>query len=463
MEQKTMMIAAIAVVAVVIVAGAAAIVINDNNDDNTPEYISSVLQIRGNADENYKIDSADLAIVQDVLDGNKSLKDYPLADVNNDKKVDQTDLDLLQDIIERKVGTTIHVLSFDIDGNQIDVPVKYPLNNIVPVGTNIIEPLIYIGAGSHIAGYFYSSYKVAEKPMTDHATNLKGPSRGINDASWSKFQDLDVELTTSTGTGIGALVLDYSVKNIDHSYIEDLNAKNIPLLIFSSADAIADIAAATTMSFLLGTETEQIGQTYAVESYKIVDAINAKVSAIPDDQRSNFISLTMNKYICQNDSTFNTTPATAGGIPYYKINAEFAEKYKGNSSTAMESVEALSNYKDVQHLINIKTIDFGIEDKNKSIKDTWDSKSKKGEQYLDYFKDLSNYHSLVYVNNILPGAVKLAYMAHVLYAEEFTLDWANSVFNTFVGHGFGALEGQSLDTVITLITYDDYEKALTTA
>lgn len=382
------------------------------------------------------------------------MSDYPLADVNNDGKVDQTDIDLLKDLLDRKTGSTAYVICYDIDGSQIDVQVSYPLNNIVPLGTNIIEPLIYIGAGTHIAGYFYSSYTVAEKPMTDHAKDLKGPSRGINDASWKNFIALDEEV------GIGALVLDYSVKNIDASYVEDLKEAKIPLLIFPSADATSEVSAAATMSFLLGKDTEEIGKEYSIASCKVINEVRSKVSSLSDDQKANFICLTMNIYICENDSTFNTTAVTAGGLPYYKVNSEFAKKYAGDSSQKMASTEALSNYEDIQHMISNKTIDLGISDLKTQIINTWDASSSKGVHYIDYFKDLKNYESLVYVNNILPGAVKLAYMAHILYPEDFTRDWANSVFNTFVEGKFGALDGQSLDTVITLITYADYMNAL---
>ena len=464
MNQKTMMIAAIAVVAVVIVAGAAVVMMNNDKDENssgdTSNRLTPILQIRGNANGDYKIDSSDLNIVKDVIDGKKTLKDYPLADANNDGKVDQTDVDLLNDILDRKNETVMHVLSYDISGNQIDVSVKYPLNNIVPLGTNIIEPLIYVGASNYMAGYFYSSYTNAEKPMTDHATDLKGPSRGINDASWKNFNDLDAKLKADSGSGIGALVLDYSVKNIDSTYMSDLEAAKIPLLIFPSADAVSEVAAATTVSFLLGSETEEIGKKYAIDSYTVIDQIEAKVSKLTDDQKSNFICLNMNIYVCQNDSTFNTTPVTAGGLPYYKVNAKFAEKYAGSSSTKMASVEALSNYKDIEHMFNIKTVDVGTDDINAQIISVWDATSTKGVKYIDYFKDLENYEDLVYVNNILPGAVKLAYMAHILYPEDFSRDWANSVFNTFVDGKYGALDGQSLTSVYTLITYDDYQNAL---
>ncbi len=454
-----MMITAIAVVVIVIIAGAAVVVLKKDNNNGTSDKYSTSLQIRGNADNDYKIDDSDLAIVQDVFNGKKTLKDYPLADVNGDGKVTQEDIDLLKDLINRKSGTTAYVISYDTAGNQVNVPVSYPLNNIVPLGTNIIEPLIYIGAGSHIAGYFYSSYTVAEKPMTDNAVDFGGPSRGINAKSWQNFTALDAELRQK-GSGIGALVVDFSVKNIDESYISDLKEAGIPMLIFGSADAISEVAAAATMAFLLGTETEKIGKEYSIASNKVISTINDKVSKLADNQRSNFINLTMYIYICQNNSTFNTTAASAGGIPYYKINSEFAKAYEGDSSAKMASVEALSNYKDIQHMINNKTVDLGVSDLKASIVSTWDASSSKGVHYIDYFKDLENYHSLVYINNILPGAVKLAYMAHVLYPEDFSRDWANSVFNTFVDGKFGALGGQSLDTVITLITYDDYVNAL---
>ena len=88
------------------------------------------------------------------------------------------------------------------------------------------------------------------------------------------------------------------------------------------------------------------------------------------------------------------------------------------------------------------------------IIDTWDH-SNSGVSSRQYFKDFED--KLVYVNNLLPGGAKLAYMAHAMYGEDFSREWADSVLQAYIDCGTSPLSGQTLDTVLALITFDDYK------
>lgn len=88
-KSLTMKIAAVAVVIVIVVAACALLLSNNKEKDDVE--IKASLMVRGNADNNYKIDQNDMDILEDIIAGNKALEDYPLADVNKDGKVDETD------------------------------------------------------------------------------------------------------------------------------------------------------------------------------------------------------------------------------------------------------------------------------------------------------------------------------------------------------------------------------------
>ncbi len=455
MKKQTTMVIAVALVAVIIVA-AAGVMLVGNDSSESDAAIASKLQIRGNANDDHTIDAQDMAILDDILAGKKEKKDYPLADVNGDGDVNNEDKKLLQDLIDRKAGTTVYVLCIDRSGNDTTVPCTYPLRNVVTFATNAQLPALYANGGQYIAGYFSTTYKTAENSINKDATFLDGTERRLSDAAWKNFTTLAGKLNND----IGAFITDYSaVSHITDLRADDLKAAGIPLIIYKSADAKAEITTVLTLGFLFGGECEKMSVDYAQKSWNVFNQIDKKVGGLKDADRSSYISCTMHIYICQNDSTYNTSGINAGGIPYYKLNADFAAKYKGTTSDKMASTEALSNYKDVDTILNNRSIDWckDADAYKKTIVDTWDHDNK-GVSNAVYFKGFED--KLAYINNILPGAVKVAYMAHALYGDTFSREWADGVLKDFIDMGTNPLKGQSLDTVLAYIDVNDYKKAL---
>ncbi len=454
MNKQTTMIVAVALVAVVIVAAAGVMLVN-NDSNESDAAIASKLQIVGNLNDDHTIDAQDMTVLEKLIKEEKTASEYPLADVNGDGALNEKDKENLQNLIDRKSGTPVRVICVDRNGNNTTVSCTYPLRNVVPYGTNVQEPLLYANGGQYVAGYFVSSYKVAEASISDKAVNLKGSQRSITDAAWKNF----TTLAASLNNNIGAFIADYSgIAQINDSRAADLEAAGIPLIIYKSADATDEITTVLTLGFLFGGECEKMGVDYAQKSWNVLDQIDKKVGGLSDSKKSSYISCNMYIYICQNDSTFNTSGMEAGGIPYYKVNSDFATKYAGTSSVKMTSTEALSNYKDVDAILNNRSMDWcTTEEKLKeTIIATWDH-SNSGVSSTEYFKGFED--KLAYVNNLLPGAVKVAYMAHALYGDQFSLEWADGVLKDFIDMGTNPLKGQSVDTVLAYIDVNVYKKA----
>ena len=454
MDKQKTMIAAVVVVAIVIIAAAAVALGGGNSSKNSDAAIASQLQIKGNANDDYTIDNNDMAILKDIKAGNKDIKDYPLADIDGDDEITDNDIKLLQDLIDRKTGATVYVICQDRSGASTTVTCTYPIRNAVPVGTNIQESILYANAGQYVAGYFVSSYDVVEKSMSS-ATDLEGSAREISDAAWKNFMTLDGNLSD----GVGALIVDYSdINRLTDAREADLDAAGIPMLIYSPADAESEITTTLTLGFLFGGECEKMGVDYAQKSWNVIKQVKDKVGGLADEDKASFINCTMYIYICQNDSTFNTSSATAGGIAYYKINSDFASTYAGSSSVKMASTEALSNYTDIDTILNNRSMDWGLsEDEVEAlIIDVWDHDNK-GTSSTEYFKGFED--KLFYVNNLLPGAVKVAYMAHAMYGDDFSREWADGVLQDFIDLGTNPLKGQTLSSIVAFIELDDYKKA----
>ena len=454
MDKKIAIVLVVVVVAIVAVAAAVLLMNNNNNNTDPNENIQTQLQIRGNVDGNYTIDSKDMNLFNEVMGGKKALKDYPLADVNADGKVDATDKSLLQDLIDRKNGASVYVVCQDNKGETTTQVVKYPLRNVVTYATNMQLPALYAGVADYIAGYFSKSYDFAEGALSK-GVDLKGSSRTISDAAWSNFTKLDADLKSQGG--VGAVLIDYSgIAQFNDARMADMEAAGIPALIYSSADATDEITTVLTLGFLFGGDCEKNAINYAKKSWDVIDYIDGKLK---NRTKDSYISFTMRIYIAQNDSTFNYIGASAGGIPYYKINSEFAEKYKGSSSVAMTGPESLSNYKDVNALISVRSMDWNLTaaEIKEEIVGTWEYVSSKGVSSQECFKGFED--KLFYVNNLLPGAVKVAYAAHGLYGDLFSMDWADGILKDFVDMKLSPLREQTRDTVIPYFDYEDYKAA----
>jgi hypothetical protein len=455
-----MVVKVVAVVAIVAVVAAGIIIIalpKGENSEYNPTPVDSPLLVRGNADENYVIDSNDMKVVDDVIAKKKTLEDYPFADVNNDGSVDDTDKKILQDMIDRKEGTTIYIQALGVDGKDTTVQVKYPLRNVVTYASNMEMATNYAGGGEFVAGYFTKSYKNAESSVASSAVDLKGSARQIKDEAWANFTNLDATLTAQ-GKSIGALLVDFSgIAQMTEARVQDLNEAGIPLIIYKPADSLSETSAVVTLSYLFGVKTEKIGQEYAKLWDKVTGYLQEKLGNLADEGKSTYISFNMYIYICQNDSTFNSTPATAYGLPYYKTNNEFAEKYKGTGSSKMTTTEALANYTNVNKLINNRSNDWVADEAaaKAAIVETWEHDNS-GTPSTEYFKGFDN--KLYYVNNLLPGPVKLAYVASCLY-DSITTEWADGIFNDAVKIGLLPLQGQTPVTTLACFDYEDYQKA----
>ncbi len=455
MNGKMTILLGIAVVAIVVTAG---VLIVNNNDKDSANYEdgASRLQIRGNVNDDMTIDSKDMEILEKVISEEYKLEDYPLADVNGDGKADDTDKQLLQDLIDRKSGTDVYVICLDRSGNTTAQKVTYPLRNVVTYATNAQMPTLFANGGQYIAGYFSSSYANAEASISDSARDLKGSARQITDSAWANFTKLDADLET----GVGAIIADYSgIAQFTDARAADLEEGNIPLLVFSSADTTSEITTVLTLGFLFGGDCETMGVNYATESWKVINEIGEKQAGLSDDDKVTYIGCTMYIYICQNDSTFASSGILAGGMPYYKTNSAFAEAYAGTGSVQMAGVEALSNYQDIGAILNNRSIDWGLDpsEVKGEIIDAWDHDNA-GISSTQYFKGFDE--ELAYIDNLLPGAVKVAYMAHAMYGDDFSIDYANNVLLKFIGLGTEPLKGQTLDTIVPYIDKGIYDAAV---
>lgn len=449
-----MKVLTVIVVAVVAVAAVGAAVVLMNNDgkskdgDKTMLNVDTTLAVYGNADGNAVMDNDDVKLIEEIIAGSKASADYPLADANKDDTVDSKDVELVKKMINRE-SCTVNALCLNKAGDQVAVPVGFPLKNVVPAASNMNAVLLYIGAQSSVAGIFGYGYPNFESAYNvDTIPKFGGSSTDIS-AGWSNFLARDAELHDGGQGGVGAVIIDWSKSSIiSDSQLTQLSNAGIPVMWYSVTDAKEEVSATLALGFLIGGDALTKSQTYAEESWKVFDKIKSLTSTLTNEQKASVIAISMGNKVPKNGSDSYDTIRDAGGIPYWEINDDFKAQFNTSKSTTITTGETLSNYDDAGCMMSVRSIDAKSENLTQTKVTTWDT-------YYTSFYDLDNYDKLVYVNNLLPGAIKLAYMLEILYPSLVEAGYGNAVFNTIAGV-CAYLDGCTLDNTFTKMTYDDY-------
>jgi len=379
------------------------------------------------------------------MNGSKNLSDYPLADADGDGSITQADVDLVKKMMNHET-CTIRIIALDYDDveKQTVVTLAYPVVNAVSYGTNMNATLLYVGGEDSVAGFFRSNYANFEAALVEKARHLGGEAGAVS-TGWSDFTDLAGEKK------IGAFFCDKSkISGLESQYKQDLDDAKIPLIILPVTDAFDEISSTLLLGFILGEKTEKIAQEYATVSWGVFKTINEKTKSLTN--KPTVISISMGSKVVKVSSENYDTIKEAGGVPYWEVNSTFKTKFA--KTTGIKAGETLADYDDADFMISVRSVDSKSENLSQTMITTWES-------YDEYFEDLDNYHSLCYVNNLLPGAIKVAYHFELMYPELAGAGFGDNVFNQ-IAPKCSYLTGCTLENTFTVMTYADYT-ALKTA
>lgn len=438
------------IVVVLIVAAAGMFLLAGDDEDEHKDYseidVSTSLAVYGNANEDALINDYDVDILNDIINGKKSMSDYPLADANRDGRITQEDVDIVKKLMNHE-PCEVYAVCLDNSNNQTAVKVNYPLDNIVVCDSNMKATVLYVNGAEHVAGFFKVNYPNLEAPLVEASTNL-GDSLSTG---WSNFTALDAKLASEGGVQAFMTSSSTSGLALEQQYVDDLNDASIPFLVFATTDVKDEISVSLLLGFLFGEDNEVVAQRYAEESWKVLNRIESTTGKLSDSQKATAISITMGMYVSKNSSYNYDTIRAAGGLPYFEVNSDFKAAFDVNKSTRITTGETLINYDDADCLVSIRSIDSKSSDLNATIVSTWD-------KYYTYFNDLDDYQSLIYVNNLLPGAIKLAYIFEYMYPDLIGSGYGDSVFATIAGIS-SYLDGCTTENTATAFSYAEYKAA----
>ncbi|MBE6527145.1 MAG: hypothetical protein E7Z63_05190 [Thermoplasmata archaeon] len=443
-NMNTKAIAVIVVVVVVAAAAAGAFVLLNSDDKKDNSYaIDGALNVYGNADGDYKIDSDDLDVIQDIIDEKKSSADYPLADADKSGKVDDADKTLVQKIIDKE-PCTVNIINQKKTAGNYDSTVKWPVKSAIATGSsNNLLLFTLAGINDKIHGICYSTtpdwtlfpiYKTVERLGTS-----------------STAIPIDAANDTIKKYSVTALISDYTDSTISNE--AEYKGNGIDVIRVSAAVTDPDKYASQLLilGFLFGTETQAMEfaewNTKVLKDIKEkVDGISKKSSAITSNSKATAKGI----WISAGASDYRNVLEAAGAT--YAISDSYDIKaVSGYTSGAYFNTGDSWIYDiDPDFIVSMRVSSWyaGTVD----IVTLW-------EESVGLFNMTESYQNkdVFVITGDAPITIRIAYAAAVMYPDVFSMDWANNL-NKEIFEKYYPIDIDLTDKFFT-ISYDDYKAA----
>ena len=406
------LIAIIAVVIVVVAGIGVAFMLNDNSpyrsDDDTGR-----LMIFGNADNNDYLDNEDISTLEKIIAG--EMDATPLSDANQDGKVDQSDIDWVRKMVDREPMEIYY--QYIYDGNKITKSVKYPVGNIVAVGTNVTVTIKALGGVKNVVAMHGG----------DMDLTLFSDMVGIPKVSSSI---LDADLEEVSKYKVDAIVTQDSASYLKNESL--FAAAGIGVIRVSASDGLESLTGILTLGYLM--DLEERANSYVQFCDEILDRVISSVGSdsMKDSDRVTALSVTMTNYL--------------GGLPsdYYAATQLAGAKNLADWDTTTKRFNIgdewlLESKYDADFIIHARGIGYGSVD----INNVWGT-------YSIYFTDMRAYSEGNYVilNGNMPVSLRLAYMATIFYPDIFGADWADQLHQRYIDDYMDNLSEKGYDVKV---------------
>ncbi len=396
MNQK---IIAIIAVVVIVAGGAAAALVLLNDGGYRSTDVSGRLAILGNANNDDYLDSEDLKVIDQIIAGEKTLGEYPLADANNDEVVDETDRELVQRMINREEMTIKYINGFDEVKD-----ISYPIKRAVVVGTNAAMTVQAIGAVT--SGKIVGTTGEAAKDtflFSDLAV-LPKVSTSVLAADFDKVQEIGN--------------VDTIVTMSSKSYLKNeatFTGAGINVVRISSSDGLEAVSVALTLGYLF--QEEERANQYAKLCDDVLTYVNEKAKTIAESDKRTILSFTMTNYVSGKSSDYYGLTTMVGGNNL----ADWEETTK----RFMAGDEWLLNdkyYADVMLHYHQYTYDPSVD------------QTDMYKEYRGYFEATQAVKDGHYclMNSNMPAIVRLAYTAELLYPTVYGEGYGDKIHQMYV-------------------------------
>lgn len=427
---------AIILVAVIAVAGLGAwMMLGDGGGSETE--LDASLPVYGNADEDYKIDKNDLDIVKKVVNGESGydIDTYPLSDADYNGKVDDADIALLNKILDKENCTVHHGMNDGNDGWMI-VDTKWPIKKAA-TSANLQLLMIEKMAGiidDHIVAVAFSPEYGIDPYLypTLQGMSSLGPSQ-------SSF-DVDLVSQCKSDKRITALFASSNLKNLPE--IEKMGVDVIRMDQMS-----ADVSRFVSQILLMGFLFDETNQAVEIGAWSedLLDEINGKLATLKDNE---LVSAGMN--------VGQTGTLSYKGSEYVKVLLQAGAVYPDELDTS--STPAIGDWiysMDMDKIVCMRNSTDGY---------SWYGGNPDFQRYFEAvyntlkLTDAYQAGEVYAIGLDMPLPIRIAYLSQALYPELHGEGWADSKHQEFIDKFFdGTFDVDSIDF---LLEYKDYKDRL---
>ena len=416
---KGMAVKIAAVVVVIAVIAAAAVVLLDNDGKDPEAGTVEVGSIYGNVDGNGYIDDTDIRLVQEVLDGKKDLKDWPLADVNANGAIDDEDLTIVKKLANGE-STTASV----VDNYGSVVKIGFPLSKYAVMGgTNMRTVVAVLGLEDGMLANGTTKYisPILDKKLYDLREN------GRITALSSSLTTEDVN--TLTKLGVTTVISEDSGMSSDSDIVKMLGNLGISFLELNVKDLTMTMKTTSTLGILSGTEGK--AEKYNAWTMGVMDTIKDKEGS--KWGTASVMCVTMSNSVSGTESDYYKATQEVGG----KNLADWSDKTKKFNKGDTWLLDSKYN---AEYIFHFKSMSYPDAPGQDEI-----------DKYLGYFSNTYTYkeaHGYYLINGVLPLPVRNAIMAQTMYGDCFDEGWAQSILQQFVSDFLGIDYDTSKDQYI---------------
>ncbi len=443
-------------------------------------WIQPMLEAYGNVNEDFAIDQNDVDLLRIIIT-NGVTADYMYADANFDGVVNSDDVAYLQKIIGATPANPVEVkhLNRFTKGDYYTVS-KLPVDSVLMTGSsNMFLMAKYAGLNSEIKGIAYNGKIDAslfpeyqwlfEDASTtfDPNTNLKyrvGGSAGYFSIELSTKHIVDDKVKAIITADNAAQYLAGSSSSYANCFDEaGVKDNGLSVIRFKAASTDMDeyLSDLALLAFATGKEIDLEGMKAWCDVF-FAD-IEGKLSNVDDKVRVAVTSAV--SYSVGSDNTVSTyNYISSGTSDYTKVavaaGGEFAladHDFKGSSSSAkMTDLGLWLKDYDVEKIVHIKTAATS----GKVFSWYGGTALTDGKETLKIGPLALSSTEAYYNNEIyvvcgdMPVPLRIAYVAHVLYPELFTENWADSYNKSYSTKFLGMTESQ-IENGVFFVTMDD--------
>jgi ABC-type Fe3+-hydroxamate transport system substrate-binding protein len=431
-EMNKKLIATVIVAIVIVSSVGVGWILMNNDSKSSASTVEGALEVYGNANGDYVIDSEDKGLIQKIIEQNLDWEtDYPFADANYDGTVDSNDVTYVQSIMDATAENRILVYH-----NNECFTDRYVASTMYPViatmsSTNetTIITLKALGLRNEIKATSYSDSASRDPYIFEEYFDIMTSEYRMGNSGAAV--NVDTASNFVTEYGCTAYICPSAVKLSNSDAVEGAGIDIIQI-----ADAMSDIGDYTSGLLLLGFLFGTSDNDYQETAIKLADWFNEYYADLEEHLESIYngtvsqvsgIASTMVQYVAVKGSS-NTDIIEQAGL-YCPLTDTVASgattlKYIGGTDTWL-------NYIDVDILIGLR---------GSSYEYGWSWFDKDYTTCPDNFKQLlNNFSSLeccqndsaVIVSTLMPAPLKSGVVAQCVYPELFEDGWIESYLTEF--------------------------------